>query len=191
MGSVPQFEGRRAPASTFQELNEKFFGAGFIQERTPCAGGACRQPSACACPAPPPATRLNLSWRQATCCAPGGGHWCGSFLWAAGCGPFAQTRTEGARQVFNSLEASNSCETSRSQLFEAPFACVCLECYRPLADYFAAQLARSRGSVISLPQGGVEAFLLPRQPAARSTGRHAVQIQLYSCTLRPGRTACD
>ena len=77
MGSVASFQGRRAPDFTFQELNEKFFGAGRGQARTPCAGGACRQPSACACPAPPPATRRGPATTRVRYCARAGGH-CGS-----------------------------------------------------------------------------------------------------------------
>ena len=97
--SVSSFGARRAPAFAFQELNEKFFGAGFIQERTPCAGGACRPGYRCACVCPaPPATRRGPSWRRGSWTAPGGGHWC-SFLWAAELRPLAaQSRATRPRE---------------------------------------------------------------------------------------------
>ena len=104
IGSVPSFGARRAPASTFQELNEKFFGAGFIQERTPCAGGACRRPSACACPAPPPATRRGPATTRVRYCARAGGH-CG-FAWLGHPGrePGPQSSHQLSREIVNSSE---------------------------------------------------------------------------------------
>ena len=53
---------------------------------------------------------------QDSCCAPGGGHWCSAFLWAAGCGP---SRPEQGRKGLGKLSAAvwhPAPATSRSQI---------------------------------------------------------------------------
>ena len=56
-----------------------------------------------------------------------------------GCGPRAQSRTEGLVKVVTSREASNVGAMSRSfVLLKVAYAVEALVSYRPLADYFAA-----------------------------------------------------
>ena len=106
-GVCRNFKTGGRPLSRNPRVPKKFFGAGSEPARTPCAGGACRpgSPASYACPAPPPATTRGRETILTTCCAQGGGHWCGSFLWAAAAALAPRAGRKGLVKVFNSRQA--------------------------------------------------------------------------------------
>ena len=73
------------------------------------------------------------------------------MLWAAGCGPRAQSRTEGLVKVVTSREASNVGAMSRSfVLLKVAYAVEALVPYIPLVHYFCkARLGRDARDIVA------------------------------------------
>jgi hypothetical protein len=105
--------------------------------------------------------------------------------WAAGCGPSTREGRKGLVKVFNSRLASKVSAMGRSQIVDSTFVDArSSRAFVPLADYFAlhgAKRPRERDIVAS---GRFEVSAVAAQSSCRQRcRRHAVQIQLYSCTL--------